>query len=419
MNENFPKKILISGGWGYANLGDDAILLTTIKLVKEKYPGARLVIMTYDCKDTHKNNFQEDITIVPSVHRIFSGKLSKIKLKILSDPHRMIPMAPGLLKRVKLRAQKAVMNRLGNYLRNRFQRYMKNPERLSNYSEFTDADLFIQAGGGYFLGSWTDSVYSRILELTIVNKLNIKSLIIGQSIGPILQETRALVQNALMNVSLVSVRDCETFKELYDLGITPVLIPDTVLSCSDFNYQVNRQIAIIPGSSKLKEEELYAIGSSLRAISKKTGFGFKILVSRLWEPDVLNAYAIYHQLTNKGVNVELVIPENYQALQDQLGSCAIVVSQNLHALILGWRAGRPCVSLNDRRKFISFMEQTKQSARLIPMGALTEDLLTEKVLHAIEASREEDNLRHQISAEVSGGFNKCLDIVVGALKKMA
>lgn len=415
MSKHFPKKILISGGWGYSNLGDDAILVSTIKLVKEKYPQARLVVMTYDCNDTQKNNFNEEITVVRSVHRRFSGRLAKIKLKILSDPHRKIKTKPDLLKRLKLKAQRFIMNRLGKHLRTRFYDFMKNPEKLSNYSEFADADLFIQAGGGYFLGTWTDSVYSRILELTIVNNLNIKSLIIGQSIGPFLtEEAKLLVQSALKKVSLVSVRDCETFRELSDLGISPVLIPDTVLSFSDFKYQDTKQIAIIPGSSRLKEEELLAIGSSLSSVAEQTGFEYKILVSRLWEPDVLNAYSIYHELTSKGVNAELVIPENYQELQDQLGRCAIVVSQNLHALILGWRAGRPCVSLNDKRKFISFMEQTKQSSRLIPMATLTKELLTEKVLHALETSHEEDILRHQMSGEIRAAFHKCLDTVVGA-----
>jgi polysaccharide pyruvyl transferase WcaK-like protein len=413
MDKNYPKKILISGGWGYSNLGDDAILVSTIKLVKEKYPQARLVIMTYDCKDTHKNNFNKEITVVQSVHRVFSGKLSKIKLKILSDPQRKIPIKPGLLKRLKLKAQRVILNRLGNYLRKRFYDYMQNPEKLKNYGEFTDADLFIQAGGGYFLGSWTDSFYSRILELNIVNKLKIKSLIIGQSIGPLItEESKELVQNALKKVTLVSVRDSESFRELSDLGISPVLIPDTVLSFSDFNFKNAKEIAIILGSSRLNEEELSAISSSLKSISKKTNFGYKILVSRLWEPDVLNAHSIYHELTNKGVKAELVIPKNYEQLQDQLGHCSVVVSQNLHGLILGWRAGLPCVSLNVKRKFISFMEQTKQAARLIPMATLTEELLTRKVLDAIEALSDEDTLRHQISGEIRAAFNDCLDTVI-------
>ena len=69
-------KILVSGGWGYGNLGDDALLVATIDLLKEKYPNSEIVIMSYDDIETQKLYELSDIKVIPSVHRIISKKMA-------------------------------------------------------------------------------------------------------------------------------------------------------------------------------------------------------------------------------------------------------------------------------------------------------------------------------------------------------
>ena len=48
------KNIILSGGWGYGNLGDDAILLSSVRLLRDKFPNARINILTYCIRDSKK-----------------------------------------------------------------------------------------------------------------------------------------------------------------------------------------------------------------------------------------------------------------------------------------------------------------------------------------------------------------------------
>jgi len=110
--------------------------------------------------------------------------------------------------------------------------------------------------------------------------------------------------------------------------------------------------------------------------------------------------------------VKLIIPESYTQLQDMLGECQVLISQNLHGLILAWRAGCASISINTKRKFISFMDQSGQSHRLSPLKTLSK----EKLLGYIDDAFSEDqiemgNKRHALSAQVRSEFNACLEQV--------
>ena len=45
-------KIILSGGWGYGNLGDDAILYSSIKLLRDKFPDSTIVVLSYNIPET-------------------------------------------------------------------------------------------------------------------------------------------------------------------------------------------------------------------------------------------------------------------------------------------------------------------------------------------------------------------------------
>ena len=69
-----PTNILISGGWGYGNLGDDAILLSTIKLTRSKFPNAKLHIFSYSPNETKDIILDSNCELHSSVHRLLFGK---------------------------------------------------------------------------------------------------------------------------------------------------------------------------------------------------------------------------------------------------------------------------------------------------------------------------------------------------------
>ncbi|WP_031529051.1 polysaccharide pyruvyl transferase family protein [Dyadobacter crusticola] len=404
------KKILISGGWGYANLGDDAILISTIDLVKQKYPDAQISVMTYNPSETSDAVSDPTIRIIPSIHRQLSGTASFKRLRVadLSKPlgqSKQIELTP-----LQKRARRYLLRFQDFYFATRFELFSMFPTLVSGLDEFKSADLFIQGGGGYFIEGWKDSFLSRILELKIAHEQAVPILVIGQSIGPITNvKFRNLATKQLGYADILSIRDIDSFNELTSYGLKPVLIPDTVLSKTDFEYKRKPILAILLGSQSLTESQLDLFNKTISELPDLNNIEVRITVSRLWEADLANASKLYHSLKSYP-NVQLIIPKSSSDLQNILGECSVLVSQNLHGLILAWRAGCASVCINTKRKFVSFMEQSGQSSRITSLNDLTMEKLLALIDEAFKENEAERELRRSdLSTKVKSQFNACLD----------
>lgn len=404
------KKILISGGWGYANLGDDAILLSTVDLVKEKYPDSEITVMTYSPPETSGAITDPNIRIIPSIHRQLSGTASLKRLRVADLSKPLDQGANFQLSSFQKKKRKYLLRFQDFYFANRFELFSKFPGLVSSLNEFESADLFIQGGGGYFIEGWKDSFLSRILELKIAHEQAVPILVIGQSIGPITNARfRSLATKQLGYADVLSIRDVDSFNELTSYGLKPVLIPDTVLSKSDFDYIKKPILAILLGSQPLTETQLGLFYETVIKLPDLKNLQIRITVSRLWEADLANASKLFARLKSIA-NVQLIIPKSSSQLQDTLGECSVLVSQNLHGLILAWRAGCACVCINTKRKFISFMEQSGQSSRVSALADLTKEKLLDFINEAFQESfTERETRRNALSTKVKSQFYACLD----------
>lgn len=365
--------------------------------------------MTYDTLDTGKIPMDENVELIPSIHRYLVGDLFYRQLRISKQK---IDKKDGVVEKIYHKVRN-LYDRLEAFrIRKKFEKLLKTPEVYPDYKYFQDADLFVQSGGGYFVGRWIDSVFSHSIELFIAHKLNVKSLIIGQSIGPFLnEEIRETALIGLKVADLICVRDQESVKELRSYGLHSILSPDVVLSESKFNYEKESVVVVILGSNILDEAQLRIICIAIEKALVKTNYLVKVLVTRLWGRDIANASNIYEMLKKYDVNVSLIIPKDYKQLQDELGKSKVVISQNLHGLIMGWRSGASCVSLNKSRKFIAFMEQSQQFDRIMSINELTESKLMHLILNAIADMNNGNEMRHEVADSVRDVFFKSLDKV--------
>lgn len=48
------KKIILSGGWAYGNLGDEAILMASVKLLHQRFVDYTIVVLLYKKNETVK-----------------------------------------------------------------------------------------------------------------------------------------------------------------------------------------------------------------------------------------------------------------------------------------------------------------------------------------------------------------------------
>lgn len=200
-------KILVSGGWGYKNLGDDAILQATIKLIRQKFANAELVVASYDPVES-KNKFSEkDIVVIPSVYRILFGNdfeknyYTGCVMREKSLWNRIYDKLLPYLTDFKNDAL-IVFLYYFNFL------FIKILKRLYGniYESFYNVDLLIMAGGGYF-NSWQESLLSRYLEIEIAKLNGAKVVLIGQTIGPFTKMIyQNIAKNCLNECDLISVQ---------------------------------------------------------------------------------------------------------------------------------------------------------------------------------------------------------------------
>lgn len=150
-------RIMLSGYYGFGNLGDEAVLAAAVGLLRRRLPEAELVVLSAD---------------------------------------------PALTSReLRVRA----LNRL-------------NP--LDIVGALRQTSLFL-SGGGSLLQDATSSrsiIYYTGL-LLLAQRLNVPTMVFGQGIGPVDRAlNRRLVRRALRHVRLVAVRDADSRQELLDMG---------------------------------------------------------------------------------------------------------------------------------------------------------------------------------------------------------
>lgn len=101
---NNKKKIILSGGWGYGNLGDDAILLSSYNLIKNRFPNSDIIILSYNTRES-------SIVIPEGEHIAFYDSLHT---SVYGFKPRVMAFGEGLLpelwKPIKSRYNKKVKN---------------------------------------------------------------------------------------------------------------------------------------------------------------------------------------------------------------------------------------------------------------------------------------------------------------------
>ncbi len=364
------KKIILSGGWSYGNLGDEAILMASLDLLHNKFPDHTITVLVYKKNETIKylQNL-EYVTIEQSLHSYMYGIEEKT-----------MKFGLGLLDEIKLPLERRLNNRL-QPLKEKVElsAFLKSPsDYLSNYSEAydyfsnlcTDAKIYVMSGGGYF-NNWTEMIISKYVEVSIAKSQHLRTYMIGQTIGPFNKYARQIYRLVLDNIDYSFFRDIESIKDTRLLGYNCLedVVPDLALSVETL-YEKENYVVLIPFLTDLNRK-IDDIVDNFRAISLVSGCKIIITVSQQWAWCMQIATSFYLAMKAKGLDVKYVIPEDYKELESILSSAQFVFSQNLHGLILAYRGHTPVACLNDRRKFVSFMCTIGHEENLIAPSKIT------------------------------------------------
>lgn len=199
--------ILILGGYGYANVGDEAQLNVTIKELREKFPKYQLIVLTPDIQYTQKEHdciaelaprvafFDHDIDtyywLQTNLHKkIFIKNAFRIYLTALSDKLYLPLCAIG-------------------------------DKKMSLLSLIKGSSMVYFSGGGYLTGKTLSRLWDGCLFIALAKLYQKPVVLSGQTIGLFRNTFDKLISKfAFSKADLITVRDAEdSLKDLRAIGV--------------------------------------------------------------------------------------------------------------------------------------------------------------------------------------------------------
>lgn len=379
-------RIILSGGWGFGNLGDDAILLASIKILKWKYPLSNIVVLTNNVKETEQILLdQSEIEIEES---IFKKKFGDVRINVSMNISLKIKQ---YIKRKINKYEIKVKNAIKSDLLLNEICSEQNADAIESFKYLCEsASLYIMSGGGY-LNEWTEMAIAKYIESTIANKQGLKCYLIGQTIGPFISKGSFSVAKKICSLMHgIFYRDVESINDTKNMGIEcqEEAIPDLALYEESF-YRKKKQIVVVPFRKDIMDN-IDNLCENIKRISQSNDSKIIVAVTQLWYEQIGIALFVYNSLIYRDVCAELFIPKNVFELQQVLGESRLVISKNLHGLIMAYRSNTPVISLNADRKFVTFMNMIYASNLIIEPKYVTKYNLCDLCEKALKNHKESE-----------------------------
>lgn len=393
------KRIILSGGWGYGNIGDEAILKYTYQDLKKIFPGTDIVVLSFDAKETENHQSIESSNNLHLLLKLNAGA--------------------GLIEECK-----KILNGNANI-----------PKYLYEYLHYFDQEtLFVMAGGGYFNDHWLESFYVHLTEIKIANMCGAKIAIIGQTFGPISGSKHLkMLANCIKLVDFIDVRDKTSYEFLSEL----VEEKEIHLSCDAVVRNGNEQrrvkeskvIGVMfqrkrpythPNTSKMRYrvEQLTQIVSgqsrtftdSLCQIIKKIQIGYPdysivFLQSTDWREKEIEK--LRQRCGAKTVYVNCTVDEYISIIN----RCSLVITTNMHPSIFATTVGIPAISISHTYKMDDYMEE-------VGLGAYSfHDMKPNEIYHAVDELLQSVQIEDKL-LEKNQELRLALDQMYQQLKKV-
>lgn len=388
-------KIVVSGGWSYGNLGDDAILEATSVLLRRHAPSAEIVWTAYDVGLAKDSGIELAGALLPSVHRFLDRTHSFWMLQTVGKcrGYSQWPRFWG--------------KRFRRYVRPLFEAVDAWRDRVEDPSDaFKGADVFLMSGGGYF-NRWPSMFRARMRELELAHANGCRTVLLGQSIGPFSSEQHEQLRKTLSRDDRICVRDEESVGELGGLGFSAELAPDLALGVPESVPRIPGLVTVVPG--ELDPRRVETVVEQLVGLKRTLGDGLRLRLIQtcdIWS-DVVSVRAVADGLRKRGVESEMVIPHDYRQLVSAIRGSEWVLSRRMHGMVIGWRSGSRVFSFTTSRKIVGFLRQIG-----CPDDICAEsdwDRLAESFSAAFrreEASGEE--LRKKLAGDVDAAFRRMI-----------
>lgn len=391
-------RVVISGGWGYRNLGDDAILDSTIQLLKNKYPDVVIDVLTYDVADSAVHQ-QPQVRLHHCAHTYLDNQVCEYRYQVVNRDY-------SIPKKVYYKLADRVIESAWW-----FNSAVKKNKFAQVEKIIIGADLFIMAGGGYFNEKWMAKTRAQLWELETAKQHQVPYIIIGPTIGSFPSTLAARIKQAFSAAERISVRDDASYEGVRQYRDDITLIPDIALSNWLTPQPVSQTIGVIftNSSAELQDKLVQALTS---AVEQHPGWQIRLFISRHWKYDFENSKRLQRKLLQAGIDAEIVFPSSFRRLEEGLSRCGLVISENLHGLILAARNLVPVIAINDYpvgspnyKKFVAFLKQSDSDSLFI--NEKTEAISAAQMISALINSCDDKkqllaSLREQVNLSNHG-----------------
>lgn len=299
------KKIMISGYYGFGNIGDEAILSAIVNSIRDEEPNIEIVVLSSN------NSYTENLLNVRAISRM------------------NIPLI---------------------------------------ISELINTNLFISGGGGLMqdtTGPTSVLYYGGLLK--IAQMLGVKTMIYAQGVGPLNKDHNKKLVKAIFNkATAITIRDQFAYDDLVSYGVNKNLLqvtadPVLLLKGSDKD-QIKKLISDIGLDPNQKiigisirpwkewyERQLKAFTSVIYQIAKK--YNYQILLipfqmsSDMWI--CKEAEVCFKSRPESDVNIKILEKElNPSEMMSLIGCMDVVVGMRLHSLIMASTNNIPSVGIS-------------------------------------------------------------------------
>lgn len=357
-------KVLISGYYGFGNVGDEAVLEAIIKGLKEKVPAAELTVLSAQPKIT------------------------------------------------------AELNRVGS-----IHRY----DLIGLFKALDGADVFLSGGGSLFQDSTSSRSFWYYICLVWLAKLfGKKVMVFAQGFGPLRRGLNRLIARFVLNqVDLITLRDEDSLNELKRLGVKRakmiVTADPTFLLKADLNE--GKKLLALEGIPAGKPLLGVALRQFVRRLDGEKGLAAQLAATldRLnekygWEPVFLlfrcpadmSAASKVMGLMKRPAHVvfKTCRPAEMLALFPHF---EFVIGLRLHSLIFAAICGVPMLGLSYDPKVRAFMREIDQPCLELNETDRIDELMDNVILQREEIKSRLSSLKPRLINKAGENFKLFLE----------
>jgi coenzyme F420-reducing hydrogenase beta subunit/polysaccharide pyruvyl transferase WcaK-like protein len=295
-------QILITGGYGNKNVGDEAQLNATLQLLEKELPRYRKVVLTHDRDYTH--NEHGKCIVFESPREAF---FDHTDIKLYTVANIIAKIQFGLM---------AIIIYFNAYLvRAGLPTFLINAKKAALLEEIKNSDMLFYSGGGYLTGKTLSRLWDGMLFISIAKVMDVPVVLSGHTIGIWNSKfNKILAKWGLSKAKVITVRDPEESMEaLKGIGIendNTFVTFDDALFCDRADDSIIKQELLKSGLSELDFENYVTLNIHYWGIYKDKKAQKKI---RERINTVVN-YLIEEQ--NKKIVLIAMTPSDYNTIDD-------------------------------------------------------------------------------------------------------